>query len=171
MRLLFSWLKPDFSPKYLIEIWEDIKKDYEKESKDNSVSEHLADLNEQASELNELTKLKAIYGLMRLGDELAIKELAEIGIVINAINADSIKLVWTEIQSLQTNIEIGMMVEGQKIDKASKDEFNFYKSVQNLSNLFQRNIPINITLIEWIYLVESAKEFKKRYKNAKSGHV
>lgn len=121
-----------------------------------------------AAEYNYIIKLRAIYNLMILGDQDSIKELELLGINIENISYDSIRRLKSMIDIEQTNIEVYLLRQKRKEEFLSGEKFNFYKALQRYSNIFNRNIPVDITTINWIYIVKEAQELKKQYRNGRN---
>jgi hypothetical protein len=166
--LLITKDYPDYEPPDLEALWNDIIKQYEKESGDNSNTSMVMDWNDTAQDLNDIVRLGAILLMMRMGDKAAIDELDEIGITIEDLSYESMRKVKSIIDLRQTNLEIYLMRQESKQEEKENHKFNFYRAVQRFSNMFQRNVPTDISLIEWIYLVKEAEQLQKQYKNGKA---
>lgn len=160
---------PSFIPIDLPPLMEKLIKDYEKLTKDNSYSAYLEDTNETAREANYINRLKAIYLLMILGDQSMIKELEEFDIFIDEITPDQINRVKSLIELQETNLDIYLIRQKQD-DTEDQKEFNFLEVLTRLSNVFQRNIPREISVVEFVVLTRDAKminKFRKHGRNNK----
>ena len=113
-----------------------------------------------------LASLITLLLMMKAGDTLALEELKDFGIFYDKITIPNITKLRGIINLKKTNLELYKVIQTSRKEDQKKKEFNFLQALQELSNLFQRNIPRDISTTEWIYLV---KEAKKRYKKRKNG--
>lgn len=153
---------PEYTPADLEFIWENIIKEYERITKDNSFTNRLQDLLDDAREINSLIRLRALFSLMRMGEESILEDLKEYGFNFSVINPDNTNKVRNKILREITKLEVQFM--RNKAENDSQEPFNFLKVLQQLSNVFHRNVDRNISLTEWIFLIREAKEYIKHGK-------
>ena len=79
---------------------------------------------------------------MLFGDESALDELEKLNIDIKEISYESVQRVSSTIALEKTNLELYLLFNEE--NKGKQSEFNFLQALQQLSNLFQRNIPRDI---------------------------
>jgi hypothetical protein len=168
--LLITSDLPDFIPDDLPLLYENIIVEYEKLSNDNSYSAYKEELNENGREMNHINRLKAIYQLMLLGDNNMIDELSEIGINIDKITPESILRVKSFIELQQTNLEIYMLRHAPD-DAEKKEEFNFLTTLTRLSNFFQRQIPNDIVVTEFVTLMSECKKINKSRRDGRTNKL
>lgn len=161
---------PDFIPIDLPPLRENIVLEYETLTKDNSYSAYKEDINETGRDLNYINRLKAIYQLMILGDDRMIDELEVLDFQIDKITPNEILRLKNLIELEQTKIEIYFLrhKEDNTDDDEKRDEFNFLAILTRLSNFFQRQIPRDIVVTEFVFLINDAKEISKSKKDGRS---
>ena len=169
--LLITSDYPDFIPVDLPPLREKLVLEYETISKDNSYSEHKEDINEAARDQNYINRLKSIYLLMIMGDENMINELEEIDIDIDNISPDSILRVANLIELEQTNLELYFLTHKEdNTDDKTKEEnkFEFLEVLTRLSNFFKREIPRDIVVTQFLFLMDDVKRINKVKKDGRT---
>ncbi|MCP4762471.1 MAG: hypothetical protein GY870_11875 [archaeon] len=137
--------------------------EYERLIMDNSITEHLRDLNYDIGKKEEILILKGCYDLMILNDERAIIHLSYLGINIKEINKETILLVNNTIKAFKTKEKIRQIKE--KENKPTEEKQSFESRVIDINyflNLGDHIDPKKITLSAWCKWVNKAKE-KKEY--------
>jgi hypothetical protein len=164
--LLITDKYPEFVPDDLQETWEAIISEYEKLSGDYSISDARHDVKEDGKDANEINQLILCHLMMRAGDTMALEYLKDHGIFYDKITIANIIDLRNKIRLKKTNLELYQTLKLNRKEDQKQKEFHFLQALEQLSNLFQRNIPRDISTTQWIYLV---KEARKRYKKRKNG--
>lgn len=167
--LLITSDYPKFIPIDLPPLREKIVLEYESLTKDNSFSSYKEDINEAGRELNHINRLKSIYQLLILGNERMIDELKELDFYIDKITPNEILRVKSLIELEQTNLEIYFLRHKEdNTDDEETEKFNFLAILTRLSNFFQRQIPRDIVVTEFVFLINDAKEISKSRKDGRA---
>jgi hypothetical protein len=139
-------------------VWDEILNEYDRLNGDYFFTSTNDDLISDIEEINHINILKACYCLMLLGQDKALKELAELGIKIDKISYESVIRLRSIILNLQTKIQI----REASISDDKKEDNTFIDAVTRLSNIFKRQIDKDrITVSEWIVLNKQVKELNK----------
>lgn len=148
----------EYDQSLLAPVWDEILNEYDRLNGDYFFTSTNDDLISDIEEINHINILKACYCLMLLGQDKALKELAELGIKIDKISYESVIRLRSIILNLQTKIQI----REASISDDKKEDNTFIDAVTRLSNIFKRQIDKDrITVSEWIVLNKQVKELNK----------
>lgn len=152
----------EYDPKVLFKAWESIMKEYEQLTKRSIYSAQIRKETSDTKKENRLNGLISCYYLIKYCNKQGIEDSKYWKIDINDFSSTSLNKIGTSILQEQTRLNIDKEKKKSIQLAQNKNVIPKYdKMLIMVENTLNRNLKDDLTVSQWVYLLESIEERNK----------